>query len=292
MKHDAYMIGFADRDTSIRDMLARECVTVRREAFDPHLIEAGERPVVFLAWQGENVSEERVRGVRSACGFRDVPIVVCCSTAERQAAVKSLEYGADHVLAGDAPEEMAKAGELVRTLSAERSMVNEDDVPYARAFVQSVYDVLATMSGLEVVLKHMYLTESHYLLGEVKGVMKVAGAAEGFIAIGLDERTARRVVAGLLGQDLVAMSVSDVSDGAYEAINMIAGGAKAKLSGGPYHFEMSTPFVLRGTTECRRYADVAAPCLVLIFDLAGELFALHVCLLARADEDVVAGGSD
>ncbi len=172
----------------------------------------------------------------------------------------------------------------IPNLQSEGVEVSADDAPYAGAFIDSVCEMMSTMAGMDVTPGAMHLKDGCSMPGDISGVMDVSGACRGFVAVCFKMETAADIVAALLGQDREDLTPADVADGVYEAVNMIAGGAKAKLSGTPYHFEMSTPLVILGREyESRTPCGCDTPCLVVPFEGSEAQFILQICLVATVD---------
>jgi chemotaxis protein CheX len=82
--------------------------------------------------------------------------------------------------------------------------------------------------------------------GALTGVIGVHGKVSGFITVNMAERLAVRAVGGLL-QEAHGKLSSQVVDGVAEITNIIVGGVKKQLSGGPWSFSQHTiPSVIVG----------------------------------------------
>jgi chemotaxis protein CheX len=120
---------------------------------------------------------------------------------------------------------------------------NED---FIKPFVESAQNVLSTMLGMEAAWSKTYPKTSNEVFGEVSGIMGMAeGGAEGLIVASFPVSLALKIGGGFLGMEVAELD-SDVKESIGELVNMIAGGAKAKLEGTPYFFLLSIPTVVSG----------------------------------------------
>lgn len=261
------------------------CTPIHEESLDDNeLSDAFVGGTALFAWQDEAGScERRVKRIRSACGFKKIFLVVCCPDERDENIERALQCGADYVLTRYL-EDLERTLESIRRISGETLSLRPDDIPFAKAFIESVSDVISVMAGMDASVRDVYVTHGQYFLGDVSGLMKLSGISEGYIAVNFREATARKIIAGLLGQRTEDLSSSDIDDGVYEALNMIAGGAKAKLAGTSHYFELSTPVVIRDS-DCKRLGIAGARSLRITFDLSeGGPFAVQICIAQKKDD--------
>ena len=146
-------------------------------------------------------------------------------------------------------------------------------------FIESTKDTFSTMLGTEIRRKGVSIKQGFDMFGEVSGVIGLSGATAGTCALTMPTSLAQRLVRTMLmipeSDDLAD---SDVNDGVGELINMIAGGAKTKLTRTQYKFNITLPTIISGGKhEVFHRGD--AHCVVIQFQTrAGEEFALDVCV--------------
>ena len=151
---------------------------------------------------------------------------------------------------------------------------NED---FVKPFVESVQNVLSTMLGMEAVWNKTYPKTNNQVYGDVSGIMGMAeGGVEGMLVASFTAPLALKIGGGFLGMEMTEMD-SDVKESIGELVNMIAGGAKAKLEGTPHFFLLSIPTVVSGkgveilhkSTHTRMVAEMS---------VNGEVFLIEVSM--------------
>ena len=110
-------------------------------------------------------------------------------------------------------------------------------------FVSSTSNVFKTMLSTDVHRGQIYLREKDNTHEGITGVIGLSGKAIGTAAVGLSFDTAMKACERFLGMEVDSVN-EDVIDCCGELINMIAGGAKAKLE--QYELSISLPSIVRG----------------------------------------------
>jgi len=81
---------------------------------------------------------------------------------------------------------------------------------------------------------------------EMTGVMSLNGKKAGLLFISTKEAHMRVLCSYMIGVPLDEVTDVDVEDSLCELVNIIAGGAKLRLSDTDFVFNLSTPFVVKG----------------------------------------------
>ncbi len=105
------------------------------------------------------------------------------------------------------------------------------NVKYINPFIESVHELFSTMLGCEVNRGDVKLSK---LGGDPKhlvAIIGLSGPARGTVALSLPVDTSLHMTGRLLGGEAPAEVNDEVADAIAEMANMIAGGAKARLSG-------------------------------------------------------------
>ena len=110
--------------------------------------------------------------------------------------------------------------------------------------------------------------------------MVVSGTAHGVIALWTECVTAAELVRSLLGiSPGSSWDTTMVPDGLCELLNMIAGGAKARLVGTPWHFLLSCPL----TTEPMEVDDSRNHVLALEAETSVGIVRIRVSIAPAGD---------
>ena len=153
-------------------------------------------------------------------------------------------------------------------------MTDED---FIRPFVEAAQNVFTTMLSQPLRWTRTYVKKDHRAFAEISAVMGTGeeGAA-GLLVVSLSETIAKKVGAGFLGMDVSDLD-QDVKECIGELLNMIAGGAKAKLEGTPYFFKLSIPTVVIGR-DMKIHHKPSHTCTVAELALDGEPFVVEVSM--------------
>jgi chemotaxis protein CheX len=129
---------------------------------------------------------------------------------------------------------------------------------YINPFIESVHDLFNTMLGCEARRGDISLARSFSTGHEVIALIGLSGIVRGTVALAFPARTALHMVNRLLGVETIGVN-DEVLDAVAELVNIVAGGAKAKLNGeaDTPPISLSLPTVVQGkdyTVESPSYA--------------------------------------
>ena len=119
-------------------------------------------------------------------------------------------------------------------------------VEYINPFVASVYELFSTMLGCEANRGDIGLTQEMGQPRDITALIGLSGPIRGIVVLSFPVNTALSIVSRLLGTEVRVVDES-VLDSVAELVNIVAGGAKARLhdSDGP-PVDLSLPSVVRG----------------------------------------------
>ncbi len=121
-------------------------------------------------------------------------------------------------------------------------------VEYINPFIESTYDLFTTMLGAKAERGDVGLAGNEANPRDIMGLIGLSGPARGMVALAFPVKTALNMVNRLLGSEITVVD-DTVSDAIAEMVNIVAGGAKAKLNigeGAP--IDLSLPTVVRGNS--------------------------------------------
>jgi|YNPMSStandDraft_1061717.scaffolds.fasta_scaffold06453_3 Predicted inhibitor of MCP methylation, homolog of CheC len=112
-------------------------------------------------------------------------------------------------------------------------------------FIESVYDLFTTMLNAKAERKTVGIAKSANPR-DIMALIGISGRVRGMVALAFPVSTALAMVNKLLNTDIKIMD-DTVSDAIAEMVNIVAGGAKAKLNtGNEKPLDLSLPTVVRG----------------------------------------------
>ncbi|MBI2425062.1 MAG: chemotaxis protein CheX [Candidatus Hydrogenedentes bacterium] len=160
--------------------------------------------------------------------------------------------------------------------------MSEIKIELIAPFMDATKETLKTMANKTIRRKEVYLKKGYAMYGEVSGMIGLSGVTTGTCAISMPANLARHLVAEMLmipNPDLV--EANDVRDGVGEFMNMIAGGAKTRLSSTRYKFDITLPTIISGGPH-EMFHRTGTHCVVIVFAVDDlHAFALDVAVKAR-----------
>lgn len=149
-------------------------------------------------------------------------------------------------------------------------------VEYINPFITATVNALETMAFIKPERKDPYMKEDGKATGDISGLIGLAGQTTGSVAISFPREMALKVVSNMVGEEMKEFN-NEVRDGVGEIANMIAGGAKGELSEKGYHFKLSIPTVVIGSSHnISHRTDV--PCIVVPFRMEDDTFTIEISL--------------
>lgn len=120
-------------------------------------------------------------------------------------------------------------------------------------FIESVQDIFSTMLTSEARRGKVGVSEGENNIGDLVALIGISGRATGNVALSLPTTTALNIVGKLMMTEYTALD-DEVIDGVAELVNMVGGGAKAKMNtGGDTPMDLSLPTVVSGDNYKVKY---------------------------------------
>ena len=118
-------------------------------------------------------------------------------------------------------------------------------VEHINPFIESTFDLFSTMLGSKATRGNIGLAKEEADPRDMMALIGLSGKARGMVALAFPVDTALNMVNKLLGTNIKVLD-DTVSDAIAEMVNIVAGGAKTKLSDGDTPIALSLPTVVRG----------------------------------------------
>jgi chemotaxis protein CheX len=223
---------------------------------------------------------QRIRKLRYACYFRDVPIILINRHATIELIEPYVTSGATEVLSLDEPLEAIQ--QILKGYLIPNRKPLDDEMSYLDSFINNTLNVLKTTTSVEASFKEVYFTNDFRVFGDISGLIGLSGEAEGILGITFYWPLAKAIIARMMDVSEEHINADLIHDGVAEIINMISGSTKKDFVGKPYHFEISLPSVIVGSGHQIGHAE-NTPIAVMIFEVNYQFFALQLCLRSRAN---------
>jgi chemotaxis protein CheX len=226
---------------------------------------------------------QRIRKLRYACYFRDVPIILINRRAGMDLIEPYVTSGATEVLSLDDPFEAIQ--QILKGYLIPNRKPLDEEMSYLDSFIKNTRNVLQTTASVEAEFKEVYFTNDFRVFGDISGIIGLSGEAEGILGITFYWPLAKAIIAKMMDVSEEHINADLIHDGVAEIINMISGSTKKDFVGKPYHFEISLPSVVVGSGHQIGHAE-NTPIAVMIFEVNYQFFALQLCLRSKAGKKV------
>lgn len=121
------------------------------------------------------------------------------------------------------------------------------NVAYINPFLESVDECFNSMLNTKVARGKVGVSRGSGSPREVSAFIGMSGSARGTVCLSFPSATAMKLVSRFLDEDIVIMN-EEVVDGISEIVNIVAGGAKAKLGAtAGTVIDLGLPTVVRGS---------------------------------------------
>ena len=119
------------------------------------------------------------------------------------------------------------------------------NVEFINPFINATLSVLETMCMLPSTPGTPYVKKDNRAIGDVSGILGLAGERTGSFAVSFSESCILKAVSNMLGEEITTLD-KDVEDAVGEITNMSSGAARRELSENGFHFDMALPTVVIG----------------------------------------------
>lgn len=149
-------------------------------------------------------------------------------------------------------------------------------------FIEAAKDTFQTMASMELRRKEVFLKQGFTMYGDISGVVGLSGVTTGTCALSLPNDLAEEVIRNLLmTPESTPLPEEGLRDGVGELVNMVAGGAKTRLSASQYTFDITLPTIISGG-EHEVFHRSSTHCVVIVLEnRKGQTLALDVCVGTR-----------
>jgi chemotaxis protein CheX len=261
--------------------LLEEQVIVQNEAYGEIDILNGFRMVILETGENQEEILQKIRQLRYACKFRNVPVVLIKNRGNHTPIKHYVMAGATEVLSLNDP--LPACRQILQGCLIPGRQPLEEEKEYLTPFIQSTQSVLKTMASVKAKFQEVYFSNDFRIFGEISGIIGLSGEAEGTVVITFYWDFARKIIAQMMNVQEDKINAEFIDDGVGEIVNMISGVAKKSFVGGPYHFELSLPTVVIGSGHQIGHPDDASIA-VMVFDVDSHSFALQVCLKPKKSD--------
>ena len=233
------------------------------------------RMIIIQGGIDETEILKRIRKLRYACYFKNIPIVLIKMNDILGSIEPFITAGATEVLSLNDPPAACRQL-LIGHLIPNRQPLKEE-IEYIDSFVKHTCNVFKTVASLDASFEEVYFANDFKIFGDVSGLIALTGGADGILGITFYWPLAQKIIARMMGTDEDKINAELIHDGVAEIVNMIGGSTKNDFVGQPYHFEISLPSVILGGGHQLGHAE-KCPIAVIIFKVDYQYFALQICL--------------
>ena len=149
------------------------------------------------------------------------------------------------------------------------------DAKLINPFLESTLHVLQTIAGINADKGKPYLKENNIAVGDVSGVIGLAGDMNGMISVTFTEKCILHIVTGMFGEEMKELN-DEIGDAVGEIANMISGQARQKLEAMGTNLQAAIPSVVMGKGHTITHVT-KQPVVALPFSTSGGDFTIEVC---------------
>jgi len=256
---------------------------IKFEWFQDGIVLDGYQMVILEIGDSEAQTVQQIRKLRYACNFRNIPIVLIHGQKEHIPMQPYMIAGATELLSLYDPPAACKQILSGYLIPSREPLAEEFE--YLDPFIKNTSHILQTMASIDAQFKEVYFSNAIRMFGDVSGIMGLSGNAEGTLVVTFFWDLAKTIVSKMMGMPEDQVDAELIHDGVSEIINMISGSTKREFVGKPYHFEITLPSVVVGPGhQIGHLQDTAVA--VLIFQVANQCFALHVCIKPKKNRAI------
>ena len=149
------------------------------------------------------------------------------------------------------------------------------DANLINPFLESTLLVLQTIAGIKAEKGKPYLKKDNVAIGDVSGVIGLAGDMNGIISVTFTEKCILHIVTGMFGEEVKELN-EEIGDAVGEIANMISGQARQKLESQGTNLQAAIPSVVMGRNHTISHLT-KQPIIALPFITAGGEFTVEIC---------------
>ena len=128
---------------------------------------------------------------------------------------------------------------------------------------------------MECVRTGISLKANYEMFGDFTAVAGVTGGIDGDFCFSVPAKTATAISSAMLMEEIQPDDKATITDAMAEMLNIIAGGAKRRLSETQYKFDMSLPNIITGKNH-NVIHNKKVPCVLFEYTANGLPFVLQL----------------
>ncbi|MCK9329574.1 MAG: chemotaxis protein CheX [Candidatus Cloacimonetes bacterium] len=230
----------------------------------------------IIFYYSPQIDKQTIKTLRKSISFLNIKLVVFTDSIDLDTRKTLMQAGAD--LVELLPISDNDFVTILKDFHAKFTNIKTLNHNLLTPFKLAIEEILSMMAVINVEFVDAYQTVSQFHFGDLSGIMALAGEKKGAIMISFYENLARKIIAAIMAVPEDDITEEEEHDGVGELINMIAGGAKARLGDSETHFLLSAPTVITGNQH-RVIQQKDMPCIVLVYKVEEDYFAIQICLM-------------
>ncbi|OGS35698.1 MAG: hypothetical protein A2293_07425 [Elusimicrobia bacterium RIFOXYB2_FULL_49_7] len=207
---------------------------------------SGEKNIIIYEWQGQN-NEEDVYNLRELMKIDpkfNIKVLLLVDEGIRDAIKVLIKYDNAKFVFKPLSKEKLQIG--LRMLVAERKRPPDMSIEYINPFIEATKSILKQMAFTDIEKKGVHIDKGLTVCGDLSGMMALSGQASGFVVISMSRETAFELVKKMTMGNVKEDEAEIVEGGVMEIINVISGSAQAAFNQNSYHFDFTTPTMIKG----------------------------------------------
>ncbi|MFH0921597.1 MAG: chemotaxis protein CheX [Fibrobacterota bacterium] len=238
---------------------------------------SGKKNIILYDWSGDTA--EAIANLRDLMkdSLRErIRVLLIIDEGIKDAITTLVRYDNVRFIFRPLTKERLQIG--MRMLMAEKKEPPKMSIDYINPFIEATKMVFKQMAFTDIEKKEVNAENGLRVHGDISGVMALSGKANGFVVISMGFDTAFDLVRKMTHGNVREDEESIIDGGVMELINIISGNAQAAFNQNKYHFDFTTPTMIKGKGHQIDHGIKANSIVVQFVTDTGKEFFLQVCL--------------
>ncbi|MBL8027191.1 MAG: chemotaxis protein CheX [Fibrobacteres bacterium] len=166
----------------------------------------------------------------------------------------------------------------LRMLLFEKKQPPKLSIEYINPFIEATTMILKQMAFTDITKKDVNVENGLSVRGDLSGVMALSGKANGFVVISMSFDTAFEIVNKMTMGGLQKDEDRIIEGGVMELINIISGQSQSMFNQNQYHFDFTTPTMIKGKGHSIYHGAMANSIVVRFETQEKSEIYLQICL--------------
>jgi chemotaxis protein CheX len=277
---NAVIIARESLNAELSELVKKNGVTAVKNVKNVNMVEAklsGDKNIAIYDWTG--AMEEDMNAVKELVKIDEkynLKVLLLVDEGIKDAIRLLVKYENVKYIFKPITKERLQIG--LRMLLAEKKPPPDINIEYINPFIEATKSIFKQMAFTDLVKKGVNIDRGLTVRGDLSGVMALSGEASGFVIISMGTETAFELVKKMTMGNAQENESEIIEGGVMEIINVISGQAQSMFNQNKYHFDFTTPTMIKGKGHSINHGVTANSIVVRFETREGKEIFLQVCL--------------